>query len=450
MIALIFLVLICCTKEVKIVKTPDELLFEAIDKNDISLLKEAINSGANVNATDLEEEAVYNNGDSALVLTYGSTDFEISKYLIENGAEIDARDIHGNTVLMHSALFADLERVKYLVSHGADVNASAIDGTTPLMNASIADFETIDNDSMERLSTKTVSYLIQHGAEVNANKEDGNTALMNASWSGNLYTVKTLISNGADVNSKDIEGTTPLMYAVGSNKYALLSDREIKMILKIGDALIANSNVSKTHPALTEFNEQIEDLGNTDILGVMELIQTVNYLILMGANVNDRNNNGATALMQAELKGNTEIIEILKKNGARQYPLALDIATDYLITGCQRGDITLIEQALRNGADVNRKKRDYINNSGDTPLEIAINGGYLEVINYLIDNGANQLNESLLFASRKGNLNTVKLLIARGANINYEDEHGKTALKIASVYHKKDVVEYLETFQKGN
>ena len=56
------------------------------------------------------------------------------KYLVEHGADVNAKDNLGRAPLSFAAERGNLELVKYLVDHGADVNAVYFGGT-PLRNA---------------------------------------------------------------------------------------------------------------------------------------------------------------------------------------------------------------------------------------------------------------------------------------------------------------------------
>ena len=51
---------------------------------------------------------------------------------VEAGADVNARDRHGQTALMHAVRRADSEIVQYLVEHGADVAARSPGGRTAL------------------------------------------------------------------------------------------------------------------------------------------------------------------------------------------------------------------------------------------------------------------------------------------------------------------------------
>ena len=62
-------------------------------------------------------------------------DLERVKALLENGAEVNARDMDGLTVLHHAASDGRIDIVRLLIERGADVNAMDEEGRTPLYPA---------------------------------------------------------------------------------------------------------------------------------------------------------------------------------------------------------------------------------------------------------------------------------------------------------------------------
>lgn len=70
--------------------------------------------------------------ESSLIWASSRGDLEAVKYLVENGADINAKNGGGETALI---VASDLEVVKYLVEHGANVNAKNKNGNTPLILA---------------------------------------------------------------------------------------------------------------------------------------------------------------------------------------------------------------------------------------------------------------------------------------------------------------------------
>ena len=61
-----------------------------------------------------------------------SGNYELAKFSIRNGADINAEDSFGFTILMWASIEGHLEIVKYLVENGADIDAKNEDGKTAL------------------------------------------------------------------------------------------------------------------------------------------------------------------------------------------------------------------------------------------------------------------------------------------------------------------------------
>ena len=79
-----------------------------------------------------------------------------------------------------------------------------------------------------------------------------------------------------------------------------------------------------------------------------------------------------------------------------------------------------------------------------TPLKTAIEGGFVDIVRFLVKNGANinRTNEGgvtpLQTAIRWGNLETVKFLLAAGAEVNVRDAYGFTPLMYAASGNKPE------------
>ena len=88
---------------------------------------------------------------------------KVVKLLIDNGADINAADLFGSTVLMLAVASENsqsLDIIKLLVDRGADINAkNTKNDETPLM-ATI--------ESKNRNTLDVVKFLINEGADVNA------------------------------------------------------------------------------------------------------------------------------------------------------------------------------------------------------------------------------------------------------------------------------------------
>ena len=121
-----------------------------------------------------------------------------SKFLIENGADVNAKSVDGNTALMFAIKTCDWDMVVTLVEMGARLNDASASGYTPIMHA-------INSGC----GTDLLKFLIQRGADVNAKDKDGNTPL-NAFADLDFDKAEALLNAGANVNDMDADGRTPL------------------------------------------------------------------------------------------------------------------------------------------------------------------------------------------------------------------------------------------------
>jgi len=104
----------------------------------------------------------------------------------------------------------DASKIKYLIERGADVEAKDNNGNTPLHLA-------VWSNHIE-----TAKLLIERGADLEAKNKYGQTPLDWASYKDNIELAKLLLDAGADVEAKDVEGRTPLHWACSDEMRDLL------------------------------------------------------------------------------------------------------------------------------------------------------------------------------------------------------------------------------------
>jgi ankyrin repeat protein len=160
-------------------------------------------------------------------------------------------------------------------------------------------------------------------------------------------------------------------------------------------------------------------------------LEKVKELVEHGADVNDKYEEGWTALMKASINGYKEIAEFLIENGAKVNQKnkwgkgALMKASEY-------GHKEVAEVLVEWGADVNDK-----NNFNKTPLMGGAYYGHKEVVEFLVAKGGDvnlkdiEGNTALMEACKNGHKEVIKLLIEKGADVSCKNKDGQSAIELA-------------------
>lgn len=165
---------------------------------------ESLIAGADVNFRDKAT------GTTALEHAVSNGNREMVQLLLSKGADVNARNSIGRTVLMMLDDDATSDLVWDLINAGAKVNDQDDGGDTALI--SIA---TVNNP-------EALKALIEAGAKVDLTNKEGQSALMMAASENCVNNVRALILAGSDLNAKDKEGKTAFTYALeGEHKGVL-------------------------------------------------------------------------------------------------------------------------------------------------------------------------------------------------------------------------------------
>ena len=136
----------------------------------------------------------------------GSGNVDKLRTLIESGKyDINAQDKNGNTALHIAETYNKFDITKVLINNGANPNIQNVDGNTPLhVAAHYAD-------------TSIVLFLHINKGDVTIRNTKGETPLHIAAHQKRADIVKILLDAGADSNARTNKGLTPLYYAVETN-----------------------------------------------------------------------------------------------------------------------------------------------------------------------------------------------------------------------------------------
>jgi cytohesin len=209
---------------------------------------------------------------------------EVAKLLIAEGSRINARDDHGFIPLHWAALCNRKQLVELLLAKGAQVNAKDKLDRTALYYCCM--FREADTDIIE--------LLLANGADVNAGSWP---SLYVAVHNDNIALAEHLIDHGTNVNTK---------FGSDSQSGTVLQLAPYVSSIKMVELLIAKGADVNAGP-WTALHGAVEE-RRRDI---------VELLIRKGADVNAKSHENKTALWYAKEIGLTEIVELLRKHGAK-------------------------------------------------------------------------------------------------------------------------------------
>ena len=351
------------------------------------------------------------------------------------------RQADGSTALMLAIDRNDIDGATRLIRTHADVNAANEYGATALWIAASSG------------SLQVATLLLDARANPNAALLSGETPLMTAVDNGHADVAKLLLERGADVNAREIKGgQTALMWAAANNSAGI-----VKLLLDRGADPRARSIRGFT-PLL--FAAQQGD------------VESGRLLLRAGADANDRSGNDRkTALIVAAASGKINFCTLLLDGGAD--PDLSDesgfSALHYAASDAGGADIvrTLLAHRANPNPRTTKDSREYIyagvNLTGATPLFLAASRGNVETVRALLagaadpfmttERGTAPLHVATWGGSpyagdwtedeKKNLLEVTSLLVDRGADVNAAGEHGWTPLHGAAYKGVDGVVQFL-------
>lgn len=382
-------------------------------------------------------------------------DINMIEWLISVGANIECRSKNGRTSLMLASLYGHVPVIELLISLGADVNAISKSGCTPLSLAA-------SNSHVD-----AVEVLIKLGANINQlNEKQQNTlqvALLNFS---SVDIIQLLIKSGTDVNHKDVDGDTALIFAVDKNDNietisALTNDGvNINEVNNLGiNALLQAVRKDcdiETLQLLLDLGLSIQSKDNDgeNVLMKSTSFETIEFLVQAGANVMDRSKNGDNMLLYFLKKLVVDFFSEDVKTMELYINLGIDVnerdnegQTALMILSSEFDDPVIegVDRLIKAGANIDAKSND-----GKTPLILACIHENYNLCARFIQAGAdpnlydNEGFSALLYTVQNNDKLATKLLISSGANANQStNKHSRTPLSLAAMFGYFDIIEIL-------
>ena len=121
--------------------------------------------------------------------------------------------------------------------------------------------------------------------------------------------------------------------------------------------------------------------------------------------------------------------------------------TDELLQAIENDDAPKVREIISAGVDLNAENDFSV---GEFPLEVACWRGNKEIVELLIENGADvnyadecEFRTALMMASHHGHAEIVRILLKHGANVNAEDDYYATSLTRAAEAGHFEIVRVL-------
>ncbi len=398
---------------------------------------------------------------------------ECMEALIKEGANLHATTAEGDAPIHLAAKRASVDGVKLLLSCGVDPNLETNSGDTAVHRAAfIGSIETaealLDRDANIAARNNMretvlhaclrgtahygmVSFLLRYGVPIHGADLEGRTPLHEAARRGYESIVKLLVNEGADLKLKNHKGWTPLEDAAASGQativevllehHGMVRSPKVDILLKGAHIRMAISKQDKPKAK--------RQLGDPQIY------------------VNTSNQHGRTALHNAAKYGRIEIAKALLERGASvnakiEYP-------EYALWGMSCGHtldnfececITALHYAARNGhveiVNILLNHGANLNVAGPlnrTPLLLAAESGHLSVVKLLLEHsrragGSDEVDprKYLYVAVRSGYEDVVRLLLENGADEERDTENGRKALNLAITFGYHSVPDLLREY----
>ncbi len=357
-----------------------------------------------INSTD-------NDGRSPLWLAVAKNNVETVKYLLASGAKANIVPIiPGEQVLypLHMAAMNGFTEVVEILASYCNINQRSddVNQITPVWLAA------------HEGKTDAVKKLADLGADLNSQDADGDTALQMAIRNGNVDAVRILLANGARADIANKQGAYPLHMAAMHGfterveilaPYSNINQRsgEVNQITPVW--LAVQKGKTDTIKKLADLGADLslqDDSGN-NLLHLVARIQdskgVIELLLAKGFDINSKNKVGVTPIFHAAITGNKDIVEFLTASGA---------------------DLNILDN---NGYHI----WHYAANNGSLEILKTLKAKILPVNIDIKTKNAEQCT-ALWLASSKGKLETVKWLVAEGADFDAaRSSDGVTTLQAA-------------------
>ena len=441
--------------------------------------------------------------DILVIDSYGDTTFDefekIIELLIENGYDINSKNLKGHTALHTACIYQDTDMINIFLRNGANVHSEDNDGENPIYHSITKTFnaenvkqlidadsdlekiirkddhnmsylkfcitiyfqyrkysseiieiikllcencarldslgEDIDGDFLDYILILNMKYnvyyteispvvkiLIDNGLTMDKKDKNGHTRLINAVIKGIFKNVRLLLKLKVNINIPDIRGVTAFTHAARGIKEKIEGKTPHRNIASLLAKRGANGDEGY------EMYPYLKDIKDNTYIGF--------YKIGFNPNIPQ------LSTLLPELHKNLQNIDIVNKSIVS----GVDIDGIYegktpLTRACEMDLMETVELLIENGASIEKKDREK-----NTPVMICSHNCKPQILKFLIKHGADVSSTGkniLVNTCFKDDLETAKILIDSGINIDGAGPNGYTSVHIAVLNDNIDLLKLL-------
>lgn len=394
--------------------------------------------------------------------------------------EINAKDIRGQAALQLAVIMGDLEAVQALLLKCSQRSLSAKN-----QNGNTLFHLAVISGNVEVLKALLASRIQR---SPNAKNQNGQAALHLAVIMGNLEAVKALLAKDAWVYAKDINLDTPLHLAVVSG-----NEEIVQALLEKGARIDARNQDGQTALQLTVFGNPIIQrthadqtyadgrlLNEKEAAGLIRakpnipivlpkmaehliksaIVRNMHQPSLVASHpklrkcwskcVNDKRNKAESSFTVHDMEETSEEMMIdVVSDGNVLMNMDQHLTDTNIINAAANGYIEVVKYLIKQGADVNAQDKD-----GKTALHYAAANGHVDAVKCLIEQGvevnaaeSKNRRTALHYAVANGSLELLRYLLEnlleKGSDVDVKDKHGISPLRYAVAKGNSAVVSIL-------
>ncbi|UKZ76961.1 hypothetical protein TrVFT333_004677 [Trichoderma virens FT-333] len=268
------------------------------------------------------------------------------------------------------------------------------------------------------------------------------TALHVAAFFGIHQVAAGLIEQGYGPNAKDTALRTPIWWAACRGKSRDFSGwTSLNVAAQLGNKAIFDLLIENGADIEASDKNCRTPLATAALYGHMNAVK---WLVEKGANIEAKDRKKRTPLMLAIIGKHEEVVRYFIEKGAPM--AATDDDKQLLISMAIHGKLkSIIDNFLLDGVCIDA----CMANNKHTPLTQAINEGDDDIVDWLIEKGANLDNcnghgkTPLIAAIESGNKAIIQLLVDKGAGLDFQGNDGYTPLIFATKQNRQDIMELL-------